>query len=411
MIKPLMIFTLLLTISLQTFGATQAVLEESLYFDFQKVILDKNLTKKGMNGFTAFEQGLFVDALWDLAEEKSPEALDALDSVQTFHYSLYEKLRIGILRIKYRNASNLPEELVTELELALREPRTDLRIIYTIAAYETELSAAGHMNLIESARSHSEFLDVAADAERKKELSTDVISDIFHRSPDVTTYMNGEYVKAVKIYMFCRSNRLFPCLMTMRDAHGEVVRNADGSIWTHKALASAKQGLPSYVRNGNTPAGIFTIDSVMPVADQQISYGKNRRMILNFVPKSKNEALFRSLLPETSHGEDWWKSSVTARDIGRNLFRIHGTGKINNDSSVPYFPFMRTSGCIAQRENTYDGIKFNDQRVLLDKVMTALDLEPAFENEPKVKGILYLVELDDTDEAVTPEALQSFGIE
>ncbi len=409
--KPLMFLTLLLTFSFHSFGTTQAVLEETLYFDFQKVILDKNLSQKGMNGFSAFEQGLFVDALWDLAEENSPEALDALDRVQTFHYSLYEKLRIGILRIKYRNASTLPEELVTELELALREPKTDIRIVYTIAAYEAELEVAGHTNLIQAAKGHAEFLDVSADSERKKEISKDVIADIFHRSPDVTTYMNGEYEKSVKIFMFCRSNRLYPCLMTMRNAQGDEIRNADGTLWTHKALASAKQGLPSYVRNGNTPAGIFTIDSVMPTADQQISYGKNRRMILNFVPKSRNESLLRSLLPETSQDDEWWKPTIAARDVGRNLFRIHGSGKLNNDPSVPYFPFMRTAGCIAQRENSYDGIQYNDQRVLLDAIMTALDLNPRFDNEPKIKGILYLVEIDDTDEAVTPDILRTFGIE
>lgn len=411
MIKQGLIFSLLLTLSLSATATSQAVLEETLYFDFQKVILHKELQQKGMNGFSAYEQGLFVDALWDLAEENSPEALEALDSLQTFHYTLFEKLRIGILRIKYRSAQTLPADLVSELENALREPKTELKLVYTIAAYEEELQGAGHTELIALARSHSEYLDIAADGERIKELSTDVVADIFHRTPDTTTYMNGEYVKSVKIYMFCRSNRLYPCLMTMRDVHGEVVRNADGTLWTHKALASSKQGLPSYTRNGNTPTGVLTIDSVMPVADQQISYGKNRRMILNFVPKSKNEALLRSLLPASSQEEDWWKAGVTARDIGRNLFRIHGTGKINNDPSVPYFPFMRTSGCIAQRENTYDGVTFNDQRELLDAIMTAMDYTPAFENEPKVKGILYLVELDDVDEVVSPETLVSYGIE
>ena len=405
------IFTILVSLSLPSWGVSEAVLEETLYYDFQKVILNKELKQKGMNGFTAFEQGLFVDALWDLTEEKSPEALEALDSVQTFHYSSYEKLRIGILRIKYRNANNLPQDLVLSLENELREVKTDLRIVYLIAAYESELSVAGHDELIALARDHAEYLDVAADGERKKELTRDVIADIFYRSPDITTYMNGEYVKAVKIFMFCRSNRLYPCLMTMRNAHGEAVRNADGTLWTHKALASSKQGLPSYTRNGNTPAGIFTIDSVMPVADQQISYGKNRRMILNFVPKSKNEALLKSLLPETSQKEEWWRPTIAARDAGRNLFRIHGTGKINNDATVPYYPFMRTSGCIAQRENTYEGVTYNDQRELLDAIMTALDLEPSFENEPKVKGVLYLVEMDDVDEVVTPEALASYGIE
>lgn len=409
--KHWMLLTLLLTVTFQARATTQAVLEETLYFDFQKVILDKSLSQKSMNGFSAFEQGLFVDALWDLTEEKSPEALNALDGLQTFHYNLYEKLRIGILRIKYRNATTLPTELVVELENSLREPRTDVRLVYTIAAYENELQSAGHENLIDIARTHNEFLDVAADAERKKELTKDVISDIFHRSPDVTTYMNGEYVKSVKLFMFCRSNRLYPCMMVMRNAHGEVVRNADGSIWTHKALASSKQGLPSYTRNGNTPAGIFTIDSVMPVADQQISYGKNRRMILNFVPKSRNEVLLRSLLPATSQDDEWWRPTIAARDVGRNLFRIHGTLKINNDSTVPYYPFMRTSGCIAQRENTYDGVTFNDQRVLLDSIMGALDLEPAYENEPKIKGLLYLVEIDDVDEVVSAETLRTYGIE
>ncbi len=407
-----MIITLFFAFSFSAFSATtQAVLEETLYFDFQKVILDKNLSQKGLNGFSAFEQGLFVDALWDLTEENSPEALDALDKIQTFHYNLYDKLRIGILRLKYNRAPALPVELVTELENALREPKAELRLIYTIAAYETELSNAGHVDLVAAAKTHPEFQHVAVDAERRKEITTDVVADVFHRNPDVSTYMNGEYVKSVKLFMFCRSNRLYPCLMTMKDAHGQVVRNADGTLWTHKALASSKQGLPSYTRNGNTPAGIFTIDSVMPTADQQMSYGKNRRMILNFVPKSRNEVLLRSLLPETSQEEDWWRATVTARDVGRNLFRIHGTLKINEDASVPYYPFMRTSGCIAQRENTYEGITYNDQRVLLDKIMTALDLEPIYANEPKVKGILYLVEIDDTDEVVTEDALRSFGIE
>lgn len=401
----------LLTFSVQAFGNSQAVLEETLYYDFQKVILDKSLAQKGMNGFSAFEQGLFVDALWDLTEEKSPEAMKALESLQTFHYGLYEKLRIGILRLKYSNATSLPGELVTELELALRQAKADVRIIYTIAAYETELSASGLSNLVELARSHSEFYHVADDVERKKELTKDIIADIFYRSPDVTTYMNGEYVKSVKLFMFCRSNRLYPCAMIMRNVHGEAVRNPDGSLWTQPALASSARGLPSYVRNGNTPAGVLTIDSVMPSADQQVSFGKFRRLILNFVPRSRNETLLRSLIPESSASEDWWRPTIAARDVGRNLLRIHGTGKINNDSTVPYFPFMRTSGCIAKRENSYNGMDYQDQRDLLDTVMKAMDFEPAFQNEPRIKGILYLVDLDDTDEAVTSDTLRTFGIE
>ena len=134
-------------------------------------------------------------------------------------------------------------------------------------------------------------------------------------------------------------------------------------------------------------------------------------MILNFIPKSRDEVLLKSLLPASSHQEDWWKPTVVARDAGRNLFRIHGTGKLNNDPLTPYYPFMRTSGCIAQRENTYPEKTYKDQRELLDNIMTAMDMVPNYQNEVKVKGILYLVDLDDKNAPVLAEDLALRGIE
>lgn len=388
------------------------VLEEVLYQDYKALIQNKQHNKiNQQNGLLAFDQSLFVDALWDALDEETPGALEILDDVKTYHYELVERIRVAILRIKYQRATALPADLVNELLNVLRAPEVETKLIYTLAAYESDLIAAGHGNVIAVAKNHPQYFDIAEDENRKREITDDLIEDLFHNSPDATTYMNGEYVKSVKIFMFCRENRLFPCLMTMRNIHGEIVRNDDGSIWTHEALASSARGLPSYTRNGNTPAGIFTIDSVMPVADQQMSFGKFRRMMLNLVPKSKNEVLFKSLLPESSHNQEWWKTSVVARDAGRNLFRIHGTGKINKDPTTPYFPFMRTSGCIAQKENTYGTVTYKDQRELLDDIMKAMDLVPSFENEVKIKGILYLVEVDDKNSPITVEELALKGIE
>lgn len=392
--------------------SSKDVLEETLYQDFKETVLSRDTLKINMkSGFTSFEQKLFVDAIWDLADDGDKDALSVLDSLNTSHYDLSEKLRVGILRIKYKRALILPEELTAELIAELEKPVSDKKIVYLLAAYESDLTAAGHTGLIELAKKHPEYLDVAEDQERKNDITEDMVSDLVLKTPDVTTYMNGEYVKSVKIFMFCRENRLYPCMMVMKNIHGDLVRNADGTLWTHKSLASSKQGLPSYTKNGNTPTGVMTIDSVMPVADQQISFGKFRRMILNFVPKSKNETLIKSLLPASSHDQDWWKSGVTSRDIGRGLFRIHGTLKINNDSTVPYYPFMRTSGCIAQRENTYDGVEFKDQRELLDSIMAAMDMEPTFANEVNVKGILYVVEIDDKNAPVEAEDFALRGIE
>lgn len=392
--------------------ADKDVLEETLYQDFKETILSNDSLKLNMkSGFTSFEQKLFVDAVWDLADDGFVAAVDALTNLNTAHYDLPEKLRVGILRIKYKRALVLPDTLMAELVSELEKPESDKKVVYLLAAYENDLSTAGHSALIEMAKKHPEYFDIAEDEERKNDITEDMIADLFHKTPDVTTYMNGEYVKSVKIYMFCRENRLFPCMMVMRNVHGEVVRNADGTIWTHKSLASSARGLPSYTKNGNTPTGVMTIDSVMPSADQQMSFGKFRRMMLNFIPKSKNEALIKALLPESSHNEDWWKPGTTARDIGRSLFRIHGTLKINQDPTVPYYPFMRTSGCIAQRENTYDGVEYKDQRELLDSIMIAMDMEPKYANEVNVKGILYIVEIDDQNAPVEASDLALRGIE
>lgn len=410
-----MFFSLALTLSLSVFArpsTTDAVYEESLYLRYQNLIASPGLMGPTFEtGLTPQEQKLFVDALWDLIEnDENPLALEALNEIPSFHYQLLERLRIGILKIKYSGVQSLEEGLVTDLMNALLQPEIDTRLIYTIAAYEQELIERGHKELIELARTHSEYYDVI-DAEAHREVTANIISDLFYNTPDTTAYMNGEYVKSIKIFMFCRENRLYPCLMIMKDIHDRPVRNEDGTLWTNPSLASSARGLPSYTRNGNTPMGIHTIDSVMPSADQQLSFGKFRRMILNFIPKSKGELLTKALLPKSSHDQDWWQPAVVARDAGRNLFRIHGTGRKNNDPTTPYYPFMRTSGCIAQRENTYDGITYKDQRELLDDIMRAMDMNPSYSNEVNIKGILYIMEIDNEQAPVDATDLALRGIE
>lgn len=403
----LIIFTVFASQVVQ--AALDPFVEESLYQNYKSQISEGKKSSKYF--LSQIEEKLYVDALWDSLEEEVTETkLQKLNQDKIQAFALVEKLRLGILGIKFRQASNLEASLVEELSNELKKPDSDLKVIYIIAAHEKLLLSAGHQELISLAKLHDSYTDISQGSESENEIQSEIITDLYFNTPDVTTYMGGEYIKSVRIFMFCRQNRLYPCLMVMKDINGNQVRNTDGSLWTNGALASAVTGLPSYERNGNTPAGIFTIDSVMPVADQQLSYGKFRRMMLNFVPKSKEEALIKSLIPESSWDNDWWKPTTVARDIGRNLFRIHGSGRINPDPNTPYFPFNRTHGCISQRENTYDGVTYQDQRNLLDSIMKAMELQPKYENEPKIKGILYIMEIEDKSEPVTSEDLAAFGI-
>ena len=391
----------------------QQVGEEREYYEYQEMIL-QNQKKSHFIGITSDEQKLYLDALEDILDEypENKNALQSLKVSNVFFYDIADQFRAAILKIKYNLAGSIPTDLAEMIRNELLKEDPERRLIYLMAAHQELMIQVGHSELIDLAKKHKTFYDVQGSDETDGDYveAPQVYTDLFYATPDVTTYMNGEYIKSVKVFKFCRTNRLYPCLMIMKDVNDQAVRNADGTLWTHTSLASSSRGLPSYTRNGNTPAGVYTIDSVMPVADQQISFGKFRRMILNFVPAAKNEELIKSLLPVSSHDKEWWKTSIVARDIGRNLLRIHGTGKINNDPNTPYFPFMRTSGCIAQRENTYAGVKYTDQRELLDKIMTAMELQPKYENEIKIKGILYLIELNDTNAPVTNADLLALGI-
>lgn len=400
-----------LLINISVVSASSDAFEEEALYNQYRTVLSKTYSKSlDQLPFTNREQKLFVDALEDGLYEGTTSHSKLAGEVPSFNFSIIEKLRIEILKIKFNSNVSFDSTIAEETISELKQPIENIRLIYVIAAHEDLLLKAGQNEIVNLAKMSPAYLDVAENNESEDETLADVVTDLYFNTPDTSKYMGGEYAKSVKIFMFCRVNRLYPCLMVMKDTKGMEVREGNLTLWSHPVLASSKFGIPSYQRNGNTPAGIFTIDSVMPTADQQVSYGKFRRMMLNFIPKSKDEVLIKSLIPKSSWDHDWWSSTTVARDIGRNMFRIHGTGKINEDANTPYYPFVRTSGCIANKENTYDGITYANQRVLLDKIMSAMGLVPTYENEPKIKGMLYIIELSDKSEPVTLNELSEFGI-
>jgi hypothetical protein len=209
-----------------------------------------------------------------------------------------------------------------------------------------------------------------------------------------------EFRNTTNLYLFCRSNRNYPCRMIMRNENGKLMKTSSGQIWSQPKLAMSGQGLTYEQSNGNTPQGLFTIDSVMPAADQQNVFGKYRRLKLDFIERSKNEKKLLYYIPEELQQMGWWKESVIARDNGRSLFRVHGVGVKNLLRDSPYYPFVPTAGCIASLEGEYDGVDYKDQRILLDTFMVSMGLKPEYRNETKLKGLLYVVNIDDEERPV-----------
>ncbi len=214
-------------------------------------------------------------------------------------------------------------------------------------------------------------------------------------------YRGGIYQNAPRLFLFCRQDRRYHCLLMLRDSSGELVREENGKLWSLPALALAKQGKPSTVKEGYTPTGVYTIDSVMPDTDRPIVYGQYRRLIMNFIPKSSNEELLKSFIPPQLRANDWWEESRIARDIGRTALRIHGAGFKNYNPFSKHYPFVKTVGCISMREGQYGSKYYQDQRVLLDAMMRAQGLVPKYENETAIRALLYVIEINNRKGPVT----------
>lgn len=231
----------------------------------------------------------------------------------------------------------------------------------------------------------------------------------FKPSPD-QEYQS--YVNKPSLYMFCRNNREYPCLMVMKDRNGNWVKTKNGDIWSQPKLAMSARGIEATKENGETPQGVYLLNSVMPEADKKILYGKYRRVIMDFIPmktwrkfgvvgkRQYSEEYLYSFLPPSLRNLKWWQEGRAARNVGRHSLRIHGTLIPNPNEDAPYYTFFPTAGCIASREGFYKGVEFKDQRELLDVFMMAQGLNVKRENETSIKGLLYVVNINNEEKAV-----------
>ena len=230
------------------------------------------------------------------------------------------------------------------------------------------------------------------------------VRDLVLDDRSIIDYRNGEYQDSIRLFLFCRRDRSYPCRFLMKDQFGEFVKDGD-RLWSLPALAKSKRGFRFNKTNGNTPTGIHTIDSVMPMANRELVFGKFRRMILNWIPKENGYDETMELMPSSHRSLKWWQEASIARDIGRKYLRIHGTGRVNDNSSLNYYPHMPTAGCISTKEGRYGGVNYRDQRRILDKIMETMHLGPVYQNEIHIKGVLFVLNLDDRKSAVSIDDL------
>ena len=390
---------------------SEAVANERLYFRFQKELTkSKEPRRLRPSRMSARLQRLALDAVEDLLAAGVPLALDKV--IAPAHLSsLAPKERARWHRLRQAGEAAEPA-LLADLRAAAPEEGLLFELLRQKPSFKTE-------EMLALAREHEAKLPEAA--ARWKALTGKArafmpptaaeVAALWSGTHQIAAFQGGAYSGKPRLYMFCRHDRKQKCLLAMRDKDNQPVRDTGGSLWTQPALGLSARGLPFNVRNGYTPQGVHLMRGVMPDANFPEAYGRFRRVILDFVPKSAGEAEQRKLLPEESHARDWWKEAMIARDIGRGELRIHGTGERNDDTSTPYYTFVPTIGCVAQRELRYGNVTYTDQRLLLDRLMRAGGLSPVYASEPLIQGLFYVIELSAGGGAVTAAELARLGVE
>lgn len=376
--------------------------KERLFEAYAEGLADQDLSDLYFSNES--EVDLFLDTAQELYEEGVP--LDRLGLAQKLHkflsWNISDVLAYRILHtlnLIGQNSSYSQERLEEIEETILRaEASTELLTLYsTISLKSLHIDRETLTQIYPDQMESVKKVNMGFYPQDRERLQ-DLFDYDYDNIPD--HFRNGRFKNVPRIFVFCRHNRHYHCLMMMKDRHGDVVRTKSGRMWSMPVLALARRSKSYDEKGGYTPSGVYTVDSVMPYADQTRKFGDYRRLILNFIPKTYDEQLLKSFLPESSHSYSWWRESVIGRDIGRNLLRIHGSGFKNYNFFSKHYPFVKTIGCIGTREGRYWSKKYKVQRVLLDTLMKASDLEPRYENEEKIYALLYLVEINNISDHV-----------
>jgi hypothetical protein len=325
-----------------------------------------------------------------LKDQLSPNSLTKIENLKLKEVETYFSSRKGTTSISLESLSRVDAiqfvssiEEMSRLSISLSDSASD-----AVAEAQKEILSASEPS----------------------KLSKNEILEIVLQTPDLAYYKNGEYKDSLNLFLLCRENRNYACRFILKDIFGNLVRNSDDSLWSIPALAKSAKNIPFNKTNGQTPTGVHTIDSVMLEANRQISFGAFRRLMLDWIPTSKNDVSTKMFLPSSQHSLNWWKRASIARDAGRLYLRIHGTGKLNSNRKSSWYPHMPTSGCISTREGSYPAAEYTDQRVILDTMMRASQLSPIYSNEVKLKGALWVLNIDNKSSAVSVKDILDLGL-
>jgi hypothetical protein len=214
------------------------------------------------------------------------------------------------------------------------------------------------------------------------------------------------------MYSIQRKNRDYPGLLLIRQKNGDFVTDSNGIVFNIPQLARSISGLPFYLRNGNTPQGIFLMHGfeismsnfIGPTANVQLSMPVETTLQNFFRDTSITDSVwnidyYKTLIPEDLKNYMPLFYSYYAGLAGRTEIIAHGT---TIDPGIylhkPYFPLTPTQGCLCTKE-IWNGKRIeSDQQKLVNALLKAGGAD----------GYCVVIELDDKQSPVTFDDIKAF---
>ena len=228
-----------------------------------------------------------------------------------------------------------------------------------------------------------------------------------------------------QMYVLCRPNRKVLCLAVVKDSKGKFLKQGK-QLWSVPLLLQSLRNLDWYFTNGRTPQGIYRMEGVSLQPDDELFHAYGQFSLVNlflpfedgvqaFLPNQKgkftgNLQSYQALLPPTWRNYQPILQSYWAGNVGRSLFRIHGSGAAidffrNKDKVVntKYFDWNATLGCLS-------ALEIYDQRGSLikadmPKILDALNTV----GKGKVEGFLIVVDVPSkSNEPITVDEVAKY---
>ena len=400
---------------------------EDIYTDF--VLFQKReLLKKDLQGNIMRTFSLAIDSNTEYKFESACRAVsqfmlvnDEVEQGFVRLFNRYDSLESNTKRALLESVYGLyPERFAGDMQKILAA-ETDPALFAVAALYTHRMDAsvasvnALKIKMVETFPGYDTFavlveLEKYLDGFRHRPaLSSSDIADLFRHQARLQKKI---------IYSFQRHNRDYPGMAIVQKADGRFMRHADGRLMVFQQLARAASNLPYFIKNGNTPQGVFSILGTAVANNKLIGPTPNLQMIMPFENKwekyfqyptgmSWNPAmdslqLYRELLPPSWRKFSFTTESFYAGKIGRNAIIAHGT-TIDPEyfADKPFYPLSPTLGCLCAKElwNVSNG------RLLVSE---QFNLVSAFNATPGARGYLYVIGVDDQQRPVTRQDVETW---